>query len=76
MVCTHSCPGVPLHGLTVALSQTPHQVFIDVESHEMVDVIDMDRDMKSPSPSPARAPSRPYLEKGGKLTAANTKESF
>lgn len=63
--------------LTVRLTprlQTPNQVYIDVESHEMVDVIDT---KTVPSDSAIGAmPSRMYSEKGGKLSAAGTSDSL
>ena len=47
--------------------QTPNQVYIDVESHEMVDVIDA----KACYPTdPDRA--APFSEKGGKLSAPHS----
>ena len=50
-----------------ASKQTPSQVYIDVESHEMVDVIDA----KACYPTdPDRA--APFSEKGGKLSAPHS----
>ncbi|KAH9851512.1 hypothetical protein C2E23DRAFT_829440 [Lenzites betulinus] len=55
-------------------TMTPNQVYIDVESHEMVDVIDT---KGYPSDHAIGAmPGRGYSEKGGKLSAAGTSDSF
>ncbi|EJF57076.1 hypothetical protein DICSQDRAFT_92661 [Dichomitus squalens LYAD-421 SS1] len=52
----------------------PNQVYIDVESHEMVDVID---GKVLPGGAPlASMPSRAYSEKGGRLSAPNRSDSF
>ncbi|TFK80202.1 hypothetical protein K466DRAFT_605531 [Polyporus arcularius HHB13444] len=49
---------------------TPNQVYIDVESHEMVDVIDSKVMPRGSAISDM--PSRGYNEKSSKLSAANT----
>ncbi|KAH9933207.1 uncharacterized protein BXZ73DRAFT_101169 [Epithele typhae] len=50
---------------------TPNQVYIDVESHEMVDVIDT----KGCYPPEPALRTHTYSEKSGKLSAANTVNS-
>ncbi|OJT08158.1 hypothetical protein TRAPUB_954 [Trametes pubescens] len=52
---------------------TPNQVYIDVESHEMVDVIDT---KTLPSDRMDSMPRRHYSEKGGKLCVAGASDSF
>ncbi|KAL1950417.1 hypothetical protein VTO73DRAFT_5541 [Trametes versicolor] len=52
---------------------TPNQVYIDVESHEMIDVIDT---KTLPSDRMDSMPRRHYSEKGGKLSVAGASDSF
>ena len=62
-------PSFPIYVLRTDFSsgQTPNQVYIDVESHEMVDVIDA----KSCYPHETAMRNPAYSEKSGKLSAAN-----
>ncbi|KAI0632408.1 hypothetical protein C8Q77DRAFT_1159036 [Trametes polyzona] len=53
---------------------TPNQVYIDVESHEMVDVIDT-KGLPGDSAMDSM-PGRLYSEKGGKLAAGSTSDSL
>ena len=54
--------------------QTPNQVYIDVESHEMVDVIDT-KTLRAETALDSM-PNRPYSEKHGRLSAAATADSL
>ncbi len=60
--------------LTRCPEQTPNQVYIDVESHEMVDVIDSKVMPRGSAISDM--PSKGYNEKSSKLSAANTSGSL
>ena len=51
-------------------SSPPNQVYIDVESHEMVDVIDAK--VMPPESALSGMPSRAYNEKSGKLSASGS----
>ena len=65
--------GYPLTGFIFAM-QTPNQVYIDVESHEMVDVIDAK--VMPPEATLSGIPSKVYNEKSGRLSATNTTGSI
>ena len=63
-----------VHRISTLLGQPPNQVYIDVESHEMVDVLDAKM-------LPARAgiasmPTKQFNEKSGKLTPHSGSDSF
>ncbi|KAI0769909.1 hypothetical protein C8Q74DRAFT_857789 [Fomes fomentarius] len=53
----------------VSMMHTPNQVYIDVESHEMVDVIDS---KVMPPGSTLSAMPKAYSEKSGRLSTGNT----
>ena len=71
MVCPRPEPVTPY---LTSLAQPPNQVYIDVESHEMVDVLDAK--MLPAGTTIASMPTKQFSEKRGKLTPHSGSDSF